>query len=265
MYPMVYRFVSAAVFLLSVPAIARSAPADQVDFNRDIRPILSEACFQCHGPDKGQRKADLRLDQKDGLFATKDNGPVVVPSKPAESQLFVRITSTDNEQRMPPADSGRKLSARQIELIRRWIEQGAEWKGHWAYVPPTRPAVPVVGHVSNVPARQDAYPTIRNPIDRFIVAALQEQGLAQSPEADRITLIRRLSFDLRGLPPTPEEVEAFVKDDSPRAYELLVERFLASPQYGERMALHWLDLVRFADTNGIHSDNHREHAPSVIM
>ncbi len=259
---MARRFVLFAAFHAVLPAVVLAAPADKVDFNRDVRPILSETCFQCHGPDKGQRKADLRLDQKDGLFATKDNGPVIVPAKPAESQLFVRITSKDKDLHMPPVDSGRKLSARQIELIRRWIEQGAEWKGHWAYLPPTRPAVPsvAVGHVSNVPGRQDA-PTIRNPIDRFIVAALPEQGLALSPEADRVTLIRRLSFDLRGLPPTAEEVDAFVSDPSPRAYEALVERFLASPQYGERMALYWLDLVRFADTNGIHSDNHREHAP----
>jgi hypothetical protein len=214
---------------------------------------LSENCFQCHGPDKGQRQADLRLDQKDGLFATKDNGPVVVPSKPAESQLFARITSKDNDARMPPADSGRKLSPRQIELIGRWIEQGAQWNGHWAYVPPTRPSFPALGQAS-----QGA---IRNPVDRFIVAALQEQGLAPAPEADRMTLIRRLSFDLRGLPPTAEEVERFVNDRSPTAYEQLVEQFLASPRYGERMALYWLDLVRFADTNGIHSDNHREHAP----
>jgi Protein of unknown function (DUF1553)/Protein of unknown function (DUF1549)/Planctomycete cytochrome C len=253
------RFAWFAGFLVALPAIACAAPAEKVDFNRDVRPILSENCFQCHGPDKGQRKADLRLDQKTGLFATKDNGPVVVPAKPAESQLFVRITSKDNDLHMPPADSGRKLSARQIEVIRRWIEQGAEWKGHWAYIPPTRPAVPDVGHVLSVFG--GAAPTIRNPIDRFIVAALHEQGLSQSPEADRVTLIRRLSFDLRGLPPTAEEVDRFVSDRSPQAYEDLVERFLASPHYGERMALYWLDLVRFADTNGIHSDNHREHAP----
>jgi hypothetical protein len=248
-----------AVSIVAATRLYAAAPAEKVDFNRDIRPILSETCFQCHGPDKAQREADLRLDQKDGLFSTKDNGPVVVPGKPAESQLYERITSTDGEQRMPPADSGRKLSSRQIELIRRWIEQGAEWKGHWAYVSPTRPAVPKVGQASSLPGRQDAYPT--NPIDAFMLATLRDQGLTLSPEADRVTLIRRLSFDLRGLPPMPEEVEAFVADRSPRAYQALVERFLASPQYGERMALYWLDLVRFADTNGIHSDNHREHVP----
>src|SRR5437763_7233139 len=163
-----------------------AAPADKADFNRDIRPILSETCFLCHGPDKNQRKAELRLDQKDGLFATKDDGRVVVPGKPGESQLFARITSSDPEMRMPPADSGRKLSDRQIELIRRWIKQGAEWKGHWAYVPPTRPAVPNaghvgVGHVGNVPHVEPVsyvLGSIRNPVDAFIVSALREQGLS---------------------------------------------------------------------------------------
>src|SRR5205823_5090232 len=130
-----YSLVALTLVFVAPAGAALAAPAEKVDFNRDIRPILSETCFLCHGPDKNQRKADLRLDQKDGLFATKDDGRLVVPGKPAESQLFVRITSTDADQHMPPADSGRKLSARQIELIRRWIEQGAEWKGHWAYVP----------------------------------------------------------------------------------------------------------------------------------
>jgi hypothetical protein len=225
--------------------------AEKVDFNRDIRPILSETCFLCHGPDKGQRQADLRLDVQEGLFGKGEGGKIVTPGKPAESELYRRLVSAKDDVRMPPPESGRKLTAGQIELIRRWIEQGAEWKGHWAYVPPTRPPLPA----------DHAAAFVRNPIDRFILAKLREQGLTPSPEADRIALIRRLSFDLRGLPPTVEEVEAFLTDKSVDAYEKLVERFLHAAAYGERMALHWLDLVRYADTNGIHSDNHREHAP----
>ncbi len=228
------------------PAVARAdAP---VDFNRDVRPILSETCFQCHGPDQKKRKADLRLDTKDGLFKQADGYANIVPGKLDESELYVRIASDDEAERMPPPKSGKTLTKSQVDTIKRWIEEGAEWKGHWAYQKPTRPAVP------NVPAA----PFVKNDIDRFILDKLNERGLKPSPEADRATLIRRLSLDLRGLPPTPDEVSAFVNDNDANAYEKLVDRLLATPQYGERMAVYWLDLVRFADSAGYHSDNPRD-------
>jgi hypothetical protein len=223
-----------------------------VDFNRDVRPILSDSCYTCHGPDAGRRKADLRLDTREGAFAERDGGPVVVAGKPDESELIVRILSDDPEERMPPPGSGKSLTKAQAEILRRWVAQGAEWQGHWAFRPPTRPDVPDVTGI-DAPAG-----FVRNNVDRFILARLAEKGLKPSPEADRATLIRRLSLDLLGLPPTPAEVDAFVNDKSPDAYETLVDRLLASPHHGERLAALWLDLVRYADTTGYHGDNHRE-------
>jgi hypothetical protein len=222
--------------------------AQPVDFNRDIRPILSERCFTCHGPDAGQRKAELRLDTRTGLFRSKDGTTVVAGKHPEKSELFQRISSKDKDVRMPPAEHGKPLSPEQVALIKLWIAQGAEWKGHWAYLKPVRPAVPKVANS----------PFIRNDVDRFILRQLTRHGLSPSREADRRTLIRRLKFDLLGLPPTPEEVDAFLADKRPDAYERLVDRFLKSPQFGERMTMYWLDVVRFADTNGIHGDNHRD-------
>jgi len=230
-----------------LPAVARadSGPG-RVDFNRQIRPILSENCYQCHGPDPKKRKAELRLDLRDGLFRSVDGTTIVAPRQPDESELLFRISTELPELRMPPAKSGSRLTPDQASLIRRWILEGAEWKGHWAYIPPERPAVPTV------PAQRAA----AGDIDRFVLARLAEQRLEPSPEAGRSTLIRRLSFDLTGLPPTPLEVEAFESDARPDAYERLVDRLLASPRFGERMAIFWLDLVRFADTTGYHGDNH---------
>jgi hypothetical protein len=223
-----------------------------VDFNRDIRPIFSETCFQCHGPDKAKRKAEFQLDTKAGAFAEAPNGPVIVPGRPDESELIARITSDDPEKRMPPRRSGRSLTRPQIELVRRWIAEGAEWRDHWAYLVPTRLEPRDVSTF-------DAPPCFaRNDIDRFVLDRLAEKGLKPSPEADRVTLIRRLSFDLLGLPPSVADVEAFKSDQAPKAYERLVERMLASPHFGERMALQWLDLVRYADTTGYHGDNHRD-------
>ena len=233
------------VLALSSPQITAAEP---VDFNRDVRPILSEHCFACHGPDAARREADLRLDTRDGLFDDRGGYAAVVPKQPGESELIARITSNDDFMRMPPADGGKPLSPQQIATLRRWVEQGARWQGHWAYIKPERPDVPEV---------EDS-PLVSNEIDRFVLAQLRQRGLAPSPEADRVTLIRRLSFDLTGLPPTPEEVDEFVNDQSPRAWEDLVDRLLASPHYGERMAQYWLDVARFADTNGIHGDNHRD-------
>ncbi|MDR3636515.1 MAG: PSD1 and planctomycete cytochrome C domain-containing protein [Isosphaeraceae bacterium] len=237
-----------ATLILGSGLAHAAGPGDPVDFNRDVRPILSETCFQCHGPDSKKRKAELRLDTKDGLFAKKDKATPIVPGKPDESELYLRVTSVDSGEHMPPPKSGKSLTKAQVETLRRWIEQGGEWKGHWAYEPPTRPAVPLVGES----------PFVRNDVDRFVVEKLNERGLKPAPEADRATLIRRLSLDLLGLPPSPEEVDAFVNDSATNAYERLVDRLLASPHFGERMAVYWLDLVRFADSAGYHSDNPRD-------
>src|SRR5579872_45815 len=247
-------FLIWSVLAASVPAQAGDNPdslPQTIRFNRDIRPILSDNCFACHGPDKDKRKAKLRLDTRDGLFsAVKDRHPVM-PGKPDESEIYRRVTSQDPDEVMPQSKTGKTLSVRQIALIRRWIEQGAKWEGHWAYTPPVRPPVPEV--------RKTSWP--KNPIDHFILARLETEGLHPSREADKRTLIRRLSFDLTGLPPTPEEVQAFVSDKSSRAYENLVDRLMASPHYGERMAINWLDEVRYADTDGFHADNYRSVYP----
>lgn len=225
-------------------AQAKPVPAS-IDFNRDIRPILSENCYFCHGPDKNKRKADLRLDTHDGLFSVIKDRSTVVPGKPDRSELFLRVIEKDPDQRMPDPKSNKRLSDRQIALLKKWIEQGAPWKGFWAYQPITRPTPPEI--------KDPAF--IQNPIDRFVLSQLTDAGLHHAPEADRVTLIRRLSFDLTGLPPKEADVLAFVNDPSPGAYDKLVDRLMASPQYGERMATWWLDLVRYADTIGYHSDN----------
>ena len=216
-----------------------------VDFARDIRPLLSDNCFACHGPDAKQRKADLRLDTREGALVYIDGTSAVVPGKPSESELVRRVTTDDEDDLMPPPDSGKKLDATQKALLQRWIAEGAEYELHWSYKPVTRPMPPRVKNGSFV----------LNDIDRFVLATLRTKGHEPAREADRRTLIRRLSFDLTGLPPTWEQVRAFVADSSPRAFGKLVDRLLASPHYGERMAIYWLDLVRYADTMGYHSDN----------
>jgi len=218
----------------------RADAAEPINFNRDIRPILSENCFYCHGQDGNKRQADLRLDDRDAAIA----GKAIVPGKSAESSLIERILAEDPDVQMPPPKSNRRLSAEQKALLQRWINEGAEYAPHWAFVAPQRPAEPAV--------QNEAW--VKNPIDRFVLAKLEAEGLTPSPEADRATLIRRLSLDLIGLPPTPEEVDAFVASQDPRAYETLVDRLLASPHYGERMALPWLDAARYADSNGFQQD-----------
>ncbi|GMV97346.1 MAG: hypothetical protein AMXMBFR83_17040 [Phycisphaerae bacterium] len=221
-------------------------PAEPVLYSRDIKPILSNNCYACHGPDEARRKAGLRLDDRAAALAElKTGGFAIVPGDPRKSLLVERITAAGPDYLMPPPDSGKKLTAEQIDLLQRWIAQGARFDAHWSYVAPRRPPEPAV--------KDAAWPI--NPIDRFIRAELEKQSLTPSPEADRRTLIRRLSFDLTGLPPGPEEVDAFLADASPKAYEALVERLLASPRYGERMAVYWLDLVRYGDSKGYHSDN----------
>ena len=246
----------AASMLTAAPslALATEPKPKALDFNRDVRPILSEACYQCHGPDRAKRKANLRLDtsEKNGGLVGLTGVPVITAGMPDDSLLIERILSDSPDDKMPPPDSGKSLSASQIQTLRRWVAEGAEFKGHWAYLSPIPSTLP---DLSNTDA-----PTafVRSEIDRFVLATLAEKGLKPSPEADRVTLIRRLSFDLRGLPPSPFEVDAFVKNKASDAWESLVDTMLASPQYGEKMAGLWLDLVRYADTDGYHGDNHRD-------
>ena len=222
------------------------SPRD-IEFNRDVRPILSDNCFQCHGPDAAARQAELRLDREEDAFAPRKEGSAIVRGKPADSELVRRITNANADERMPPADSGKKLSAEQIELLRRWVEQGAKWQAHWSFLTPKRPALPEV--------MENAWP--HNGLDRFILNRLDREGLKHSAEAPKETLFRRVSLDLTGLPPTPKELKAFLADDSPDAYERAVDRLLASPRYGERMAVRWLDAARYADTNGYQTDAER--------
>ncbi|MEQ9407386.1 MAG: DUF1553 domain-containing protein [Fuerstiella sp.] len=220
----------------------------EIDFNRDIRPILSDACFKCHGPDEQQRVSEFRLDTRKGVFGDVDAGKVVVPHNAVASRLYQRITSDDPEQRMPPPDSGRSLTERQIQLLRQWIADGAIWQQHWAFEPLQRPALP--------PTRANDW--CRNEIDHFVLARLEQHSLQPSPSADRRTLIRRASLDLTGLPPTPDEVDAFVRNESPDAWDRVVEGLLQSDRYGERMAVNWLDAARYADTSGYQTDGPRD-------
>lgn len=219
--------------------------AGQVEFNRDVLPILSDNCFKCHGPDAAERKASLRLDVSEVPRSLLPSGKIaIVPGEVAASELIRRITSGDPAMRMPPVDSNKHLTKAQIGTLRSWIEQGGEYQPHWAYIALRKVTPPVVENESFV----------RNEIDRFILARLEEKGLHPSALADRVTLIRRISFDLTGLPPSAEQLDAFLSDDGADAYGNLVDRLLASPHYGERMAMHWLDLVRYADTVGYHGD-----------
>jgi hypothetical protein len=230
----------------------RPAGADEpIDFNRDIRPILSDTCFPCHGPDNETREADLRFDQEDSVKADRGGYHVVTPGDVEASELIRRITSAEEYERMPPPDSGMSLTPRQIDLLTRWIESGAAWSRHWAYETPVRHEPPAV--------KDKAWPL--NWVDRFILARIEQAGIEPAPEADKVTLIRRLSFDLTGLPPTPAEVDRFVNDDDPEAYGRLVERLLSSDAHAERMAVYWLDLVRYADTVGYHGDQDHNISP----
>lgn len=236
-----------ALFLSITPA----SMAQPVRFQQDVRPLLSDRCFSCHGPDDEHREAELRLDTRDGALAERHGRRAIVPGSLKDSSVWERITSTDPDLRMPPADSGKELTAAEIALLKRWIEQGADWSEHWAYVPPEKVDPPAVA---------DPQWSV-HPVDAFIAARLAEAGRRPSPEADRVTLIRRVTFDLTGLPPTPDEVQAFVHDSSPQAWERLIDRLLASDACGERMAMYWLDLVRFADTVGYHGDQEHHISP----
>jgi hypothetical protein len=224
----------------SARAVFPAPPRPAVDYNRDVRPILAENCFYCHGQDPNHRKKELRLDQAGSAYKK-----AIVPGKPDESPLVKRIFSSDIDKLMPPADSHHRLMPEQKQMLKRWIAQGAKYERHWAYVAPVRPELPQF-------QRKD---WIRNPIDAFVLAKLESEGLEPSPEADPITLMRRVTLDLTGLPPTPAEVQGYLADcKTPGAYERLVDRLLASPAYGERMALPWLDAARYADSNGFQQD-----------
>ncbi|MFI4848525.1 MAG: DUF1553 domain-containing protein [Gimesia chilikensis] len=216
-----------------------------------IRSILSENCFQCHGPDAKKRAADLRFDTRDGAFADLGGHKAIVPGNLKESELIARITTDDGDLLMPPADSGKKLKPEEIEQLKLWIEQGAPWQDHWAFVKPQKAPLPSVSQPG----------WVKSPVDQFILARLDEEGLKPTAEADRRTLIRRVTLDLTGLPPTPQEVESFVNDKSSNAYEKVVDRLLQSPRYGEHMARYWLDIARYGDTHGLHLDNYREMWP----
>jgi len=241
---------AAAAVALGCRGIA--APTSTIEFNRDIRPILSDNCFSCHGPDPGSRKAGLRLDTKAGLFGTtKKKGPTVTLGKPEESELWRRIVTAEKDDLMPPPDSHKELSKAQQELVATWIRQGAPWQPHWSFIKPERPPIPELKN-----------PTwVRNSIDAFVLAKLEAKSLAPAPEADRRTLARRLALDLTGLPPRPSDVEAFVQDKSATYYQKYVRQLLDSPQWGEHRARYWLDAARYADTHGLHFDNYREIWP----
>lgn len=235
---------------LSVGTSAPNSDDDEViDFGRDVQPILSNHCYTCHGPDARTREAGLRLDDPTLASGEADSGAIaIVPGEPDESELMFRIQTDDLDYQMPPQDGGTPLSPEQIEILRRWIEDGAEYQAHWAFISPTRPEIPVVGNAS--------WP--RNEIDRFVLARLESRNLEPAAEATRETLIRRVAFDVTGLPPTIEEIDLFLNDSAPGAYERMLDRYLESPAYGEEMARRWLDLARYADSNGYQYDTERE-------
>jgi len=231
--------------------IGAANASDRLSFNRDVRPILSENCFKCHGPDANARKAKLRLDLRES--ATEDRGGyfAIDLKFPDESEVVTRIHTDDAEKHMPPADSGKFLTEAQREILTRWIAEGAVYEPHWAYIPPTREPLPEVSNKK----------WVENPIDRFVLARLDEEKLQPAPEADAARLLRRVSFDVIGLPPTPAELDAYKLAPADERYENAVNRLLASPHYGERMAMEWLDIVRYADTTGYHSDDPRDMSP----
>ncbi|MCP4853235.1 MAG: DUF1553 domain-containing protein [Fuerstiella sp.] len=237
------------VFILASMAVSPvAAQEEKVNFGRQIRPLLAEKCFACHGLDGETRSTEFRMDTKDGLFAPLESGGVaIVPGDLDASIIYQRLTTDDMDAHMPPVDAEKQFSKNEIDLVRRWIKQGAEWQQHWAWVAPERP--------------QLSDKASRNAIDHFVQGRLRKEGLKESSEADRVTLIRRVTFDLTGLPPTAGEIDNFLADTSPNAYEKVVDRLLKSPNYGEQMGRYWLDVARYGDTHGLHLDNFREMWP----
>ena len=252
--PLFAAFVCLCCVVLGLPTVYaehHETAEAALNYNLDIRPILSDNCYACHGPDAKTRQADLRLDTKEGAFSEPSGYPVLVPGKPEESELYLRLVSEDETYRMPPSDFNKTLTPEQIEALTQWIREGAEWEEHWSFTPLLQPAPPAV-------KKKD---WVRNPIDAFILSRLEKEGLQPADETDKRTLIRRLSFDLTGLPPTLEEIHRFLNDDSPNAYQNLIDTFMAKPEYGEHLARFWLDVARYGDTHGLHLDNYREMWP----
>ena len=254
-----WLWVVASVFLTGgiypwvvVLSFSSTLVADEVRFSRDIRPLLSARCFSCHGPDAHARQGELRLDREGGALQLRGSRPaVVLPGDVDGSLLFQRVSSTDPDSVMPPPDSGKELSPEEIDLLRRWIESGAKWEGHWAFNTPRRSSLPTLRSSTEV----------HNAVDVFVRARLEREGLRPSPEADRRTLVRRLALDLTGLPPSPGLVETFVADAAPDAYERLCDTLLKSPAFGEHFGRYWLDVARYGDTHGLHLDNKRSIWP----
>ena len=246
------RFLLAALLVSSFAfrgdPLRADEPAKKLDFNKDVRSILSDNCFKCHGFDDKKREAGLRLDTLEGASSKLESGDqAIVPGNPDASTLIKRITSTNPDEVMPPPATGKTITPAQVEILKQWIREGAEFKKHWSFNAIDRPSLPETANAA----------WSENPIDRFAFARLAAEKLSPSPEADKVTLIRRVTLDLTGLPPTPAEVDAFLADSSPNAYEVLVERLQKSPRYGEHMTRYWLDLARYGDTHGLHLDNQR--------
>lgn len=242
-------FGAALALLVLAPQVAWAEESSEIDFNRDIRPLLSDRCYACHGPDENHREGGIRFDVAESVLGEADSGETaIVPGKPDESEMIARILSDDESLKMPPPDSNKSLNADEIAKLKQWVAEGAKFQGHWSFEAPKKADPPQV----DTPGWNE------REIDQFLAARLKKEGLSPSEPADKLTLIRRVTFTLTGLPPMPAEVEAFLKDDSSDAYEKVVDRLLASPQYGEHMARHWLDAARYADTHGLHLDNYRE-------
>ncbi|ADB16899.1 protein of unknown function DUF1549 [Pirellula staleyi DSM 6068] len=238
-----------ASFVLAITCATQVSSAAEIDFVKQVRPILSDRCFRCHGPDSGTREAGLRLDERKSAITALDSGETaIIPGKPDESELIKRLLATDHDVVMPPPETGKKVSAAEVATLRQWIAEGANFAAHWSFVPPVKSAVPVTKNRD----------WSRGVIDQFVLARLEKEGLVPEAEADRAALIRRVTLDLTGLPPTPSEVDAFTSDSRPDAFERVVDRLLSSPAYGERMAVDWLDAARFADTHGFHIDSGRD-------
>ena len=250
-----FRWVMLSVVISCVSSAAgtvRGSDEAPVDFDRQIRPILADKCYACHGPDEASREGGFRIDRKESAIAEADSGSQpIVPGDAMASEVFVRLITDDEDLRMPPEDSGKSLTPAEIELVQNWIDQGAIWQQHWAFVAPKPPSLPQVNDKK----------WLKTPVDLFILQRLENEGLSPSPPADRRTLIRRVTFDLTGLPPSPKDVDAFLKDQTAGAYERVVDRLLDTDGYGEHMARFWLDAARYSDTHGLHLDNYREIWP----
>ena len=241
------------IWLFAVSIFSPNCFATEIDFDKQIRPILSDNCFHCHGPDEATRQADLRLDTLKGSFADLGGYAAFVAHQPGSSEALQRVLTDDPDEQMPPPDSKLKLSDSQKRLLHDWVQSGARWSEHWSFVPPREPNLPV-----------DRSPWVKNEIDNFILRRARQAGLQPQPDADRQTLIRRASLDLTGLPPTPNQVDTFLADQSDDAYENLIDRLIASPRYGERMAWDWLDAARYADTDGFQGIPHGQCGHGAI-